>query len=261
VPTVQEPETVEVVDTHLETLEELTRLLLEEASLDELLAQVLELTARALRSAVAVSVTVVEDDGSYATAARSDGAAAAVDALQYELLEGPCIDALEQQEERYVTDLATDQRWPAVAERTTEAGLRCVFAVPLTVDGSAIGALNIFGASPGGVTPDDRDLARRIAAPAATTLANARAYRRVSRLAGQLQEALESRAVIERAKGVLMAREGCDAEAAFARLRKVSQDHNRKLRDVARAVVEGARPQPGSDASTRRNGPDGPAVG
>jgi GAF domain-containing protein len=261
VPTVQEPEAVEVVDTHLETLEELTRLLLEEASLEELLAQVLELTARALRSSVAVSVTVVEDDGSYATVARSDDAAAAVDALQYELDEGPCVDALEQQQERYATDLATDQRWPSVAKRATEVGLRCVFAVPLAVNGEAIGALNIFGASPGGVTEDDRDLARRIAAPAATTLANARAYRRVSRLAGQLQEALESRAVIERAKGVIMAREGCDADDAFALLRKVSQDRNRKVRDVARAVVEGAPAGAGSAAERRRNGPDGPPVG
>jgi GAF domain-containing protein len=258
---VQEPEAVEVVDTHLETLEELTRLLLEDASLEELLAQVLELTARALRSSVAVSVTVVEDDGSYATVAQSDAAAAAVDALQYELLEGPCIDALEQQDERYATDLATDQRWPAVAERASEVGLRCVFAVPLAINGSPIGALNIFGASPGGVTQDDRDLARRIAAPAATTLANARAYRRVSRLAGQLQEALDSRAVIERAKGVLMAREGCDAEVAFALLRKVSQDRNRKVRDVARALVEGAPAEPRSAASVHRNGPEGPAAG
>jgi GAF domain-containing protein len=258
---VPEPEAVDVVDTHLVTLEELTRLLLEEASLDELLAQVLELTARALRSSVAVSVTVVEDDGSYATVARSDDAAAAVDALQYELREGPCIDALQRQEERYVADLATDERWPAVARRATELGLRCVFAVPLAVNGQAIGALNVFGASPGGVTQDDRDLAHRIAAPAATTLANARAYRRVSQLANQLQEALESRAVIERAKGLIMAREGCDADTAFALLRKVSQDRNRKVRDVARALVEGARAEPAAAASTHREGPDGPAVG
>jgi GAF domain-containing protein len=225
------------VDPHLATLEELTRLLLEEASLEDLLDQVLQLTARALRSSVAVSVTVIDDDGSYRTVATSDDVAAAVDALQYELAEGPCVDALEQQEERYATDLASDGRWPAVSRRAAELGLWCVFAVPLVVNGDAIGALNVFGAVPGGLEEDDRELARRIAAPAATTLANARAYRRVSRLAGQLQEALESRAVIERAKGIIMAREGCGADDAFERLRKVSQDRNRKLRDVARAVI------------------------
>jgi GAF domain-containing protein len=225
-------------DPHLATLEELTRLLLEEASLDELLTQVLDLTSRALRTSAAVSVTVVEDDGSYVTVARTDEVAAAVDALQYELTEGPCVDALEHREERYAGDLATDERWPAVAARATELGLRCVFAVPLIVNGTAIGALNVFGREPHGVEATDRELARRIAAPAATTLANARAYRRVSRLAEQLQEALENRAVIERAKGVLMAREGCDADRAFELLRRVSQDRNLKVRDVARAVVE-----------------------
>jgi GAF domain-containing protein len=240
------------VDPHLTTLEELTRLLLEEASLDELLEQVLELTSRALRTSVAVSVTVIEDDGSHATVARTHDDAAAVDALQYELVEGPCVDALEQGEERYATDLASDDRWPAVAERATELGLRCVFAVPLVVNGSSIGALNVFGRQPAGIDETDRALARRIAAPAATTLANARAYRRVSRLAEQLQEALESRAVIERAKGVLMAREGCDADAAFALLRRVSQDRNTKLRDIARIVVEGAAVEPGARTTGRR---------
>jgi GAF domain-containing protein len=240
------------VDPHLTTLEELTRLLLEEASLDELLGQVLELTSRALQTSVAVSVTVIEDDGSYATVARTDDDAASVDALQYELAEGPCVDALEQGEERYATDLASDDRWPAVAGRATELGLRCVFAVPLVVNGSSIGALNVFGRQPAGIDETDRALARRIAAPAATTLANARAYRRVSRLAEQLQEALESRAVIERAKGVLMAREGCDADAAFALLRRVSQDRNTKLRDIARVVVDGAAVEPGARTTGRR---------
>jgi GAF domain-containing protein len=225
-------------DPHLATLEDLTRLLLEEASLEQLLEQLLELTSRALSTCTAVSVTVVEDDGRYVTAAHTDESVAAVDALQYELGEGPCVDALRQVEERYSTDLAADDRWPAVAARAGELGLRSVLALPLLVNGDCIGALNVFSGEVDGIAEQDRQLAGRIAAPAATTLANARAYRRVSRLAEQLQEALESRAVIERAKGVVMAREGCDEDAAFELLRRASQDHNRKLRDVARTVVD-----------------------
>jgi GAF domain-containing protein len=225
-------------DPHLATLEELTRLLLEEASLEQLLAQLLDLTSRALSTCTAVSVTVVEDDGTYVTAAHTDEAAAAVDALQYELREGPCVDALQRAEERHCADLVADDRWPAVGGRANALGLRSVLALPLLLDGRCIGALNVFSGEVDGISSADQDLARRIAAPAATTLANARAYRRVSQLAEQLQEALESRAVIERAKGVVMAREGCDEDAAFGLLRRASQDHNRKVRDVAQAVVD-----------------------
>jgi GAF domain-containing protein len=224
-------------DPHLATLEDLTRLLLEEASLEQLLDQTLELTVRAVRASVSVSVTVVEDDGTYLTLARTDEDAAAADALQHELAAGPCIEALEQAEERYVTDLCSDGRWPAVAERATELGLRCMLAVPLLVGGRCLGALTVSSPDADGIDAADRELVRRIATPTATTLANGRAYQRVSRLAEQLEEALDSRATIERAKGVLMAREGADADEAFDRLRRASQQHNRKLRDVAQAVV------------------------
>jgi GAF domain-containing protein len=224
-------------DPHLATLEELTRLLLEEASLEQLLDQTLELTVRALRASVSVSVTVVEEDGTYLTLARTDEDAAAAAGLQHEIAAGPCIDAMEQAEERYVPDLRSDDRWPAVAERAAELGLRCMLAVPLLVDGRCLGALTVSSPDPDGLDAADRELARRLATPAATTLANGRAYQRVSRLAAQLEEALDSRATIERAKGILMAREGYDADVAFERLRRASQQHNRKLRDVARAVV------------------------
>jgi uncharacterized protein YigA (DUF484 family) len=237
-------------DPHLATLEELTRLLLEEASLEQLLDQVLDLTSRALGAPAAATVTVTEDDGRHVTVARTDRDAEAVDALQYELSEGPCVDALSTGEEHYAADLAQDDRWPAIAERAGGLGFRSVLAIPLVIEGRCIGALNLFGAEVEGLTDVDRDLARRIAAPTATTLANARAYRRVSRLTEQLQEALDSRAVIERAKGVVMVREGCDAAEAFRLLRRASQDHNRKLRDVARALVEAVERQ----ATTDRRG-------
>ncbi|MFA9428861.1 ANTAR domain-containing protein [Egicoccus sp. AB-alg2] len=234
---------------YLATLEELTALLIEDASLEELLRHVLELTSRAISTSSAVSVTVVDDQGRYQTAARSSEDAELVDVVQYELVQGPCIEALESGEERHTSDFSVDERWPEVSERATELGFRCVVAVPLTVNGVVIGALNVFGAEPDGLSERDRELTRRIAAPAASTLANARAFRRVNRLAGQLQEALESRVVIEQAKGVLMAREGCDADTAFALLRKASQDANRRLRDVARAVV--AHHEAGSSGVTR----------
>lgn len=223
---------------YLATLEELTGLLVEEASLDDLLVQVLRLTARAVSTSAAVSVTVVDEHARYRTAARSSHDAELVDAMQYESVEGPCVDALASGEERIVEDLRDDPRWPAVGRRAVEIGFRSVVTVPLSVNGVVIGALNVFAAEPAGFSDGDREMIRRIAGTAASTVANARAFQRVSRLAGQLQEALASRVVIEQAKGVLMSREHCDADTAFAVLRKTSQDSNRRLHDIARAVVE-----------------------
>jgi GAF domain-containing protein len=227
----------DVADCYVRTLEELTGLLLEESSLLGLLEQVLELTAEAVDSCAAVSVTVVDERGRYVTAAASSPDAREVDATQYELDEGPCIDSLHTGEVNYLADVLVERRWPGFCARARELGYRTVLAVPLTAGRDTIGALNVFAGGPNGLSEDDIALTGRIAAPAATTLANARAYGSVSRLAGQLQEALESRALIEQAKGVLMARERCSADEAFERLRHVSQTTNRKLRDVAAALV------------------------
>jgi GAF domain-containing protein len=224
-------------ETYVRTLEELTGLLLEEGSLLDLLEQVLALTAEAVTSCAAVSVTVVDDDGGYTTVAASSDDARAIDAAQYELSEGPCVDALRSGTPHHVTDLAADDRWPAFRDRARSLGYRTVLAVPLRAGADVIGALNVFADGPDGLNDRDVALAGRIAAPAATTLANARAYGRVSRLAAQLEQALSSRAVIEQAKGILMAGQGCEADEAFAILRQVSQASNRKLREVAAEVV------------------------
>jgi GAF domain-containing protein len=225
---------------HVRPLEDLTTLLLEGASLDQLLDQVLAVADRALPSARAVSVTVPADGGWRTVASTDAGGTSAVDAIQCAAGEGPSIDTIRSGREHVAEDLSADERWPAVRARAGDLAYRCALAVPLTVDDDVLGALNVFAVGVGGLDGTDRDLARRLAAPVATTIANARAYGRVAAVAAQLQEALASRATIERAKGVLMARAGCDAERAFELLRRTSQDHNRKLRDVARDVVDGA---------------------
>jgi GAF domain-containing protein len=225
-------------DAYLTTLEDVAQLLVEEQSLDGLLRHILELTARSITSSAAVSVTVVDEHGRYTTAASTSDRADGVDRVQYRLSEGPCIDTLETGREHHLFDLAEEDRWPAFVEEALEYGFDGVLSVPLaTVGGAVVGALNVFVEQPTQLSDDDVDLARRIAAPAATTLANARAYHRVARLADQLQEALESRAIIEQAKGVVMARQGCTQDDAFDVLRKLSQSSNRKLRDIAADLV------------------------
>ena len=252
----------DVPDAYLGTLDDVAQLLVEEQSLYGLLEHVLHLTERSITSSAAVSVTAVGDDGSYVTAASTDHRADAVDGVQYELAEGPCIDALETGREHHLLRLEEEQRWPRFVEQAREIGFDGVLSVPLSTAGGTLGALNIFVRDPDVLTADDVELARRIAAPAATTLANAGAYRRVARLADQLQEALDSRAVIEQAKGVLMARQGCDPDEAFELLRQRSQSSNRKLRDVAADVVAYTVARRASDRRVAEDGhaADGPAT-
>lgn len=255
---------------YLTTVEELAGLLLEEANLLELLEQVLELTSRAVTASAAVSVTVVDDDGNHATAAATSQDARDVDDAQYAFDEGPCVEALRTGEEHRFDDLTELDRWPRFRDRALALGFGSVLAVPLRAGDETIGCLNVFAREPGGLTEDDRLLARRIAAPAATTLANARAYRRVSRLAEQLQEALEGRAVVERAKGVLIAHTGCTDDEATARLQKAAADRGVRLTEVATELLEGALPgDRGADrsagaveprpSSSRRGGPSSSA--
>ncbi len=232
------PDLDEPGDAYLRTVEELFTLLLEEVPFTDLLGQVITLTAAAIDTADAVAVTVERVDGRTDTAAASCEASRELDELQRELGTGPCVDAMETGEERYTDDLVSDERWPTeLRDAAARLGLRAVLAVPLRVSGSAFGALNLFSRATAGLDEDARRTAHSIAGPVAATLANARAYNRVEQLSSQLREAITSRAVIEQAKGILMVRVGCDEEEAFALLRRTSQHQNRKLRDVAAAVV------------------------
>jgi transcriptional regulator with GAF, ATPase, and Fis domain len=231
---------------YVASIEDLAGLLVEERSLEQLLGQVLELTSRAIEASAAVSVTVLDDRGQHTTAAASSDDARAVDDAQYAMDEGPCVEALRTGVEQRFDDLTELTRWPLFRERAQQLGFSSVFAVPLRAGVHTIGCLNVFAAEADGLSEDDRMLARRIAAPAATTLANGRAYRRVSRLAEQLQEALDGRAVIERAKGVLIAHTRCSEDQAFERLRRASQDQHRPLREIAAEVVARAQGSGGS---------------
>lgn len=221
----------------LGAFETLAGALVEEVELDELLEHVLELTRHAVVRSSAVSVTVVGSQEMHTTAT-TDPDAAEVDRLQYQLAEGPCVDAIRTGEEQLCEHLADDPRWPRFSRHATQLGFDGVLAQPLVVPGAVVGALNIFVRDPDHLDEHDRTAARRIAVPAAATLANARAFGRVSELWTQLAEATDSRAVIEQAKGIVMATHGCDAEEAFTRLREVSQRSNRKLRFVAEALVQ-----------------------
>jgi GAF domain-containing protein len=141
------------------------------------------------------------------------------------------------QAEVAVDDVATDGRWPELAPRLAEAGVRAVLGVPTRLGGAAVGSLNVYCA-----TPHPWDLGERQAIAAFNglverSLAQAVAARQQGRVVEQLQYALDNRIVVERAIGMLMARHDVDGPAAFGLLRTAARSSRRRVGDVAREIL------------------------
>lgn len=218
---------------------ELGRIRLSETDVDGVLAKVADLARRSIDGAAEVSVTLLVGDDAH-TATFTGDRALALDEFQYREARGPCLDAAASAATLSIPDTSDDQRWPAFAERARAAGVRSSLAIGLPIQEAVTGALNLYGVTENAFDDDSIMVARTFAGYAAVALANARSYDATATLARQMREAMEHRAVIEQAKGIVMAQQRCTADEAFARLSRISQDTNRKLRDVAAALVRRA---------------------
>jgi GAF domain-containing protein len=225
-----------------ESLIALARILVAEQSLEKTLRQVLDL-ACALPGGDEAGITLLEREGPRTAVASSD-AALRVDESQYgSVAGGPCLTAYRQQQVVRIDSTADEPRWTEFSRSAAAAGIRSTLSLPLVVGGDGLGALNIYSRGNSGFSEADAALATTFASYASVALANARVYWRTQRLAGQLEEALSTRGVIEQAKGIIIARQGCSADEAFQVLVRLSQHGHRKLHDVANELVERARNQ------------------
>jgi GAF domain-containing protein len=163
-----------------------------------------------------------------------------LDELQFVEHEGPCYDAYRTGTIFRVRDLGVDSRWPSYAPRAVEAGAKSMVSLPMAAEGKVVGALNLYSRDVDAFTSDAVSVAEIVSAHAGLASQVAAAMFGHRELAEQLGEAMRSRAVIEQAKGILMAGRRCDADAAFGLLVELSQNSNRKLRDVAQALVDEA---------------------
>ena len=219
-------------------LRDLTRVVLADRALEEVLTEITEIAARGIPGAESVSTTLMRGEKPF-TAAYSGDMALQADELQYAEGFGPCMDAGRGGVVLRVDDMLTEQRWPKYAARVSAAGVRSSLSVPLPYQGNAIGALNVYSSEPRAfVSPESLSAGHDCAEAMAVAVVNAAAHHRLSEQARNMQLAMETRAVIEQAKGVLMAQRGVDAEQAFEILRDASQRYNRKLRDIAVGIVE-----------------------
>jgi GAF domain-containing protein len=220
-----------------EAIQELSSTILgSSTSMEEVLDHAVRVAQRTIPGAAEVSITM--ENGHPTTVAASGKFALVVDEYQYDADQGPCLQALRQGEPVAVDDQTTESRWPDYSARAKEAGVGSSFSAPLVAGGQTIGAFNSYGMTPHAFDDDAKATAVNLAAYAGVVLNNAALYFNASSRAGQLEQAMRSRAVIEQAKGILMGARHCEAEEAFAVLIDLSQHSHRKLHDVARTVVE-----------------------
>jgi GAF domain-containing protein len=212
-------------------LAEAARAMAEEDSTQDTLDRAVQMVTDMMEHCDAAGVSVVRPEG-IETPAASHDALRRADGLQYELKEGPCLDALRQLDVVTVSDLATDERWPHWGPHLAEElGLHSVMSFRLFTDGENLGALNLYAKKVDAFGHDDLLDGLVLAAHAAVALA-------ATMEADQLHRAMETRRMIGEATGIIRERFGLTTIQAFGVLRRVSTQSNTRLHQVARELVD-----------------------
>ena len=202
------------------------------------------LTARSsdLLPASAAGLLLADQRGRLQLMAASDERTSMLELFQLQAHEGPCQDCFRLGKAVIGADLTTaTTRWPRFAPHAVKAGYRSVHAFPMGLRHQVIGALNLFNTEPGDMDPVEARVVQALADVATIALLQQRAIRRGEDVAEQLQEALNSRVVIEQAKGALAHMHSCSPDEAFELLRRYARGKGLRLTDVAHKVTTDRR--------------------
>lgn len=193
-----------------------------------------------LLDCIETGVLIADTAGALWVMASSSERTDALELLQAQNNEGPCFECYRDGRPVLSEDLAADAgRWPRFAPAAVRAGFASVHAVPMRAHGKTIGALNLFRSQAGPLAEADVLVSQGMADIAAIGLLNERQARETYDTVGQLQHALQSRVVIEQAKGLLAERLQVSMDEAFARLRGYAREHSRRLSQVAEELIDG----------------------
>jgi GAF domain-containing protein len=188
----------------------------------------------------AAGLMLVAPEGDLRLMTSSSEAMRVLELFELQAQEGPCLDCYRTGRPVLNHDLATaDGRWPRFAAEALAVGFHTVHALPMRLRGTVIGALNLFHNHPGDMRQVDVAAAQAMADVATIAILQHRAAREAQVLNEQLNHALNSRIVIEQAKGMLAERLDVDLPQAFARLRNHARNHNLRLVDLARDIIDG----------------------
>ena len=231
-----------------DALAELAGLLLGAESFEDLTEQIAQLATRTVQPAATCAITL-SIAGRALTVATADSLGPLLDEQQYDIDEGPCLEAIRTRVIVTAEDLATETRWDGYPARALAHGIAGVYSSPLLVGDQCLGALNIYARTPHAFRPEDRETIAALSRVATAGLAGALRGSQDLTLADHLRAALGSRAVIDQAIGIIIGQQHCTPTAAFAALRKISQTRNVRLHVVADELVQGAV-HPPPDAPT-----------
>jgi len=218
-------------------LDRLGRIRLADHSMRSLLEEVAELARESLPGNPETSVTLLTGDHP-STVVFTGELARDLDESQYAGGRGPCLHAAAQDEAVEITDMRTDPRWPQFGKVAVAHGCLGSLSLPLPLAEGVSGALNMYVREPQQMDEASRRFADRFVAYAGVVAANMLVYESALDRARNLEAALDSRAVIDQAKGVLMERYKITADQAFQTLARVSMETNTKVRDIAEQFVE-----------------------
>lgn len=234
------------------TLVELADTLVDEFDVVDLLVMLADRCVEAL-DVQAAGIMLAGPDGQLRVMASSSEAMRFLEQFEVQTQEGPCFDAYRTGQAVVNQDLDEgSDRWPRFRTEALDAGFHSAHALPLRLRGSVIGALNLFRTSVGQMSPADLEIAQAFADAATIAILQHRAAYETRVLAQQLTHALQSRVVLEQAKGVLAERLDLDMERSFTTLRNHARNHNLRLVDVAESVIDGSLPASELDAPIRR---------
>ncbi len=211
-------------------MEELPRTLLRPVPIGDLLNGVTGAAVDLIEGADCADVLLVSESNDFQSLAATRQLAIDVDGIQEQFHEGPCLDAADGEALVRCDDLQGDPRWPRFAKGAVAVGVHAMMSFQLYTHDKRKGALNLFGQKPGVFDAKDQAVGAMLAAHAATALI---AHDRER----QFQSALSSRDAIGQAKGMIMERFAVDATRAFDLLKKLSQDSNTPLVDIAAGLV------------------------
>lgn len=220
-------------------LTELAAVLLSVEDADEALRHLARTAVVVIPDGPSCGITVTAN-GVFRTVVFSGSIPPSVDEAQYERNDGPCLEALRTGTPVVVQDLSAEdqERWGGFPPVALAAGAHGVLAYPLEASGQVVGVLNLY-AHERDLFPDAvQRIAKQFVDPAALLLSGVLQRLSQAELIAHLNAALDNRAVIDQAIGIIMATRACSARDAFAVLRKMSNDQNVKLRDIAAAMTE-----------------------
>jgi transcriptional regulator with GAF, ATPase, and Fis domain len=193
-----------------------------------------------LVDAAEAGIMLADHDGTLQYIASSSERMRLIELFELQHDEGPCLDAFREGTAVHSTlDDDAHARWERFAPHARQVGFESVSALPMRLRTDTIGALNLFSVTNAPLRPEDREVAQALADIATIGILQERALNDARVVATQLEAALETRVLIEQAKGIVAERAGVGIDEAFALIRAHTRRHNQLLRQTALAIIDG----------------------